>query len=509
MSRKTLTFSFILFNVLLTLIVMLVTTDFAQGDGATSYPWPSWRHDLLNTAAAPDSGYPTTNPPPLLWKIDRSDRPDIPGMPAAAGGPVAVDKGMVFTTGKGIVETVDQFTGKLIWSRAFPWEETLKEPDDVPYDWCFNDIPTLGFYNTGICYVPDIADCPSWCMECTTEEPDCSRFFVTNPLPMPEGYGQFLSGSTLDTENNCLIFGTFDGRVISLNMETGDTNWERTPFKDPGGPNENRPWYDQKFAWHLSPPAIHNGHVYIGSFLPGFYWIFRGFPFLFDNEEDPYHPTRLVKPSPSFHSVGGDPGWGSNFGTFWAGHDGWFYALDENDGSILWSWDPQGCGIANIPPVDSEGNVYVNDDFHADYCHGLFRSFKSNGEHNWTFGPTPVAQGGTQSISGDTIFFPNSDGVLWALNKNTGALRWTFHGGFLPKGESGLTSSAAIDEEHGWVLGASDTGRIFVLDKKTGRLVREAYLGVPDWNPGDDIPSEGFWFPGSGSMAIVPKQTLL
>jgi hypothetical protein len=32
---------------------------------------------------------------------------------------------------------------------------------------------------------------------------------------------------------------------------------------------------------------------------------------------------------------------------------------------------------------------------------------------------------------------------------------------------------------------------------------------VPDWNPGKDIPSEGFWFPGSGSMAIVPSQTLL
>ena len=123
MSKRFLAFPFILIT-LLTLIMMQMTTGFALGEGATSSPWPSWRHDLLNTAAAPDSGYPTTNPPPLLWKIDRSDRPDIPGMPAAAGGPVVVDKGMVFTTGKGIVEAVDQFTGKLIWSESFTTQLT-------------------------------------------------------------------------------------------------------------------------------------------------------------------------------------------------------------------------------------------------------------------------------------------------------------------------------------------------------------------------------------------------
>jgi hypothetical protein len=99
--------------------------------------------------------------------------------------------------------------------------------------------------------------------------------------------------------------------------------------------------------------------------------------------------------------------------------------------------------------------------------------------------------------------------VIWAFDKNTGALKWTFHGGFSPKGHSGLTSALAIDEDNGWVLGASDTGRIFVVDKKTGQLIREAYLGVPDWNPGDNLPSSGFWFAGTGSMAIVPSQKLL
>ncbi len=498
------------------LVTLTITATFigilgsvtALSAGETRYPWPSWRHDLLNTAAAPDSGYPTDNT--VLWKVDRSDRPDLPGTPAAAGGPVVVDKGMVFTTGRGIVEAVDQFTGEtLIWSRSFPHKNTTSEPEGIPYDWCYNDVPTLES-NTGWCYVEDPADCPSWCFECTTDKPDCSKFSLIQPLAFPEGYAQFISGPTLDTPNSKIIFGTFDGRVICLNMDTGETIWERTPFKDPGGPNENAPWFDQKFAWHLSPPSIHDGNVYIGSFLPGFYWIFRSFPYVFSTDEETYHPARVNKAGPAmFSTVGAGAHWGNHFGTFWVGHDGWFYALDEDDGSILWDWDPQGCGITNIPPVDNDGNVYINDDFHTTNCFGLFRSFKSNGEHNWTFGPTPVAQGGSQSISGDTIFFPGSDGVLWAMNKNTGAQRWTYHGGFSIKGASGLTAGIAIDETHGWVLGSSDNGHIFVVNKKTGALVREAYIGVPEWNPGDDIPSSGFWFSGSGSMVIVPSQTLL
>ena len=71
------------------------------------------------------------------------------------------------------------------------------------------------------------------------------------------------------------IVGTFDGRVLSLDMSDGTTLWERTPYKDPGGPNVGKPWYDQKYAWHLNPPSIDNGRVFVGSFLPSFYAIFR------------------------------------------------------------------------------------------------------------------------------------------------------------------------------------------------------------------------------------------
>jgi outer membrane protein assembly factor BamB len=137
---------------------------------------------------------------------------------------------------------------------------------------------------------------------------------------MGEGFAQFITGPTLDSsygDNGAVIFGTFDGRVISLDMSDGTTIWEKTPFKDPGGPSVGKPWYDKKFSWHLSPPSITDGKVYIGSFIPPFYYIFR-------------------------HNVYGTPKLGSEYYHYWVGRDGWFYALNESDGSILWTWDPDG-----------------------------------------------------------------------------------------------------------------------------------------------------------------------
>lgn len=149
-------------------------------------------------------------------------------------------------------------------------------------------------------------------------------------------------------------------------------------------------------------------------------------------------------------------------------------------------------------------------DVTTNYHWGAFAALDVNdGSEVWFKGTIPVAQGGSQSISGTTIFSPASDGVIWALDVNTGAVKWTYHGGFLPKGNTGLSSSTAVDDTNGWVLGASDTGHIFVLDKATGQLVRDAYLGYPSWNPGDPEPSSGFWFAGTSSMVIVPSQTLL
>ena len=61
----------------------------------------------------------------------------------------------------------------------------------------------------------------------------------------------------------------------------------------------------------------------------------------------------------------------------------------------------------------------------------------------------------------------------------------------------------------GWVIGIADTGRMFVLNKDTGRVVKEAFLGVPSWNVFDPHPDSGYWLPGPSGIAISPDDGLL
>ena len=103
--------------------------------------------------------------------IDREDRSFGPGLPAGSRGPSVVDRGMVITAGTGVMQANDQFTGSLIWSKYVLWQP-IAEPAGAPTDWCYNDIPTVNG-NTGD-MLWRTGDCPSWCFECTTVEPDCS-----------------------------------------------------------------------------------------------------------------------------------------------------------------------------------------------------------------------------------------------------------------------------------------------------------------------------------------------
>jgi outer membrane protein assembly factor BamB len=210
----------------------------------------------------------------------------------------------------------------------------------------------------------------------------------------------------------------------------------------------------------------------------------------------------------------GQPGYpwptiGNDATHYWAGRDGYFYALDEDDGSIVWTWNPRGCGVTNIPPV-ADGKVFIEADTATDYHYGLFGTVDADtGAELWHVGTIPLAQGGTQAVSGDTLFAPGGDGALWALDVETGQVKWTHWAGFNVKGHTALCSAPAVDESRGYVIGIADTGRMFVLNKDTGRVVKEAFLGVPSWNVGDPYPVSGYWLPGPSGVAISPADGLL
>jgi outer membrane protein assembly factor BamB len=167
--------------------------------------------------------------------------------------------------------------------------------------------------------------------------------------------------------------------------------------------------------------------------------------------------------------------------------------------------------VTNIPPV-AGGKVFFNADTVIDYHYGQMAACDINtGAKQWHVGPIPLAQGGNPAISipRNMIFWPEGDGGVWATDLTTGQVKWNYHGGFCVKGATGVASSMAIDEGRGWVLGASDTGHLFVLDMNTGKLIRETYLGVPGWQPSNGQPMSGFYFPGYSAIALVPSQGIL
>ncbi|MFC1591548.1 PQQ-binding-like beta-propeller repeat protein [Thermodesulfobacteriota bacterium] len=477
--------------------------------GATQYPWLSWRHDINNTGAAAGSGYPATQE--IAWQQVRENEAPYQ-TPARCTTPVLVGGNIVITTGHGgRVEARDQYTGELLWTKLYTWIDLPPNPEDAPQDWCQGSSPSL-YTNTGICGYTVDGTCPDWCLTCAAAPNDCSAEAISliSPLHFPSDFGVFCAGATIDLEEGSdtkgrVYFGTMDGRFFCLDLETGEEIWQKQPWKDPGGPNEGRAWYDQKFAWHLSPPSIHQDKMFFGSFLPSFYWVFKAMPFILDSQG---------KPTPGW------PSFDRDFKQYWVGRDGWAYCAEKMTGDILWGWDPGGCGVTNIPPVAGDA-VLFNADTVIDYHYGQMAACDiSTGEKAWHVGPVPMAQGGNPavSVSRSAVFWPEGDGAVWATDFSTTTpgpegptahINWTFHGGFQPYGATGVASSVALDEKRGWVIGASDTGHLFVVDMDTGLPVRRTYLGVDDWKPADGQPDSGFYFPGASAPVIVPEQGLL
>ncbi len=480
---------------------------------ATERPWLSWRHDLNNSGAAAGTDYPVTNE--IFWEKTREI--EEPGKtPARASTPLAVGGGIVIATGHGgRVEARNQSTGQLIWTKMYFWGPLPENPLDAPEDWCQGSSPGTQT-NTGVCAYKIDGICPDWCLSCSDTPNDCSGtgYFdggsLVSPLHFPTNFGTFVAAPTIDFDNGSttsgrVYFGTMDGRFFCLDLQTGDEIWQKEPWKEPGGPNEGREWYDQKFAWHLSPPSIYQDKMFFGSFLPSMYWVFKAFPFLLDNDGNPTY---------------GWPSFDRDYKQYWVGRDGWTYSADKMSGDILWGWDPGGCGVTNLPPV-AGGNVFFNADTVIDYHYGQMAAVDiETGEKTWHVGPVPMAQGGNPaiSLSRNTIFFPEGDGAVWAVDLTqttpgpdgpTGHVKWTYHGGFQPYGATGVASSIAVDEERGLVIGASDTGHVFVLDMDTGLPLRRTYLGLPNWEPADGQPDSGFYFPGASAPSIVPEQGLV
>ncbi|MCC5834747.1 MAG: PQQ-binding-like beta-propeller repeat protein [Opitutales bacterium] len=232
-----------------------------------------------------------------------------------------------------------------------------------------------------------------------------------------------------------VYFGSYPGAVFALDVDSGDPVWG-SPFEPDGMVDKS--------------PAYSNGRVFV---------------------------TTAGSDSTSLHAINAETGaelWteadlGSSSltapivvgNTVYVGSDdGYLDAFDAEDGSLLWSFEA-GAAVHSTPAF-SDGVIYVGSD------DGVFAVDALSGEAIWSedysFIRAPIAFG-QHFIDGSPrsqLYLAGMDGMLTALDAETGDFLWEYDTGAMIHG-----SPAVISNE---VYVANNDGKVYKLAVADGAM---------------------------------------
>jgi len=298
--------------------------------------------------------------------------------------------------------------------------------------------------------------------------------------------------------NNVLYVSTMDGTIFALNAENGRTDgnntWEWKPTVEQGtGIAEgnvtgaflscSRGGVGQFRAGYLyGPPVITNGNVYIGYHIGIVYaldaakgvkiWehdlksniaaglVFDGNTVYVGSTNGKVSALNAGNGSlkwdfPSENEVRGAPAIADGI-VYFGSLDHNLYALDATDGTKLWAVETEG-EIASTPLVVN-GVIYV-----GSFDSKFYAIDSGNGAIKWVFDQAGNWFWSRALYDDDIVYACSIDNRVYALNAGNGTLRWAepFDAG------SPLKSSPVIAA--GVLVVASEEGKVFGLDLKTGR----------------------------------------
>ena len=259
------------------------------------------------------------------------------------------------------------------------------------------------------------------------------------PLPWGHESGDYFTSSPV-IANGTVIFGAGDGGVYALDPATGARRWRATT----GGRIRGT-------------PAVADGLVYVGSYDGRVYafdaatgarrWVYETEGTTL-NSADWGFDRRSIQASPV---VAG--------GTVYVGaRDGFIYALDAATGDRRWRYDHKISWIITSPAA--AGGVIYAGSSDAHFCR---RS---------TARPRTLARQRRErrvefpALTDSMIYFGDGAGVLTAVDRASGAVRWSFHT------RSQVYSSPAVDGAY-VVVGSTD-GSVYALRAGNGPAVHRA-----------------------------------
>lgn len=139
-------------------------------------------------------------------------------------------------------------------------------------------------------------------------------------------------------------------------------------------------------------------------------------------------------------------------------NDDYLYALNPNDGSVLWSYARGGL----VPAVDSDGAVYA-----AGHSNGLQAVDKVlNGTLQWRYAFGPYGDVGIPTVTGETLYVGYSyNRSIYAINTVDGSLRWSYR-----VGDVNQRFTAPAVGPDGTLYVGSTAGVLYAFDSANGTL---------------------------------------
>ncbi len=154
----------------------------------------------------------------------------------------------------------------------------------------------------------------------------------------------------------------------------------------------------------------------------------------------------------------------SNGKIFFGSADGFLYALNEKDGSLLWKCKTGGA-ISGSPSV-AGSSVYISSRDHYVY------SVNANtGTLNWRFKMLPIVSIAFDQwdyfmaapvVAGNRVLAGSGDGYLYSLDTTNGKVQWKF------KTNGRIRATALVDKDI--IYQPSNDGYVYAISLNTGKL---------------------------------------
>jgi outer membrane protein assembly factor BamB len=214
---------------------------------------------------------------------------------------------------------------------------------------------------------------------------------------MDDQYDFFLSSPVVDMNDKELtvFFGSSDGNLYAVNAETGTLKWK---FKTNG-------------IIHTSP-ALYNGLLYIGSWDTYLYaidaktgkekWKFK------TKDQPVYHQLEGIQASPVVYDSM----------VYFGARDGYFYALNANTGALLWNYFADNSWVLTTAAIKDTMLYFGTSDTY------LFFAFDAKtGKEKYRMKANGYLYS-SPAIAGNTAYFGDFTGKLFALDLNSGGKSW-------------------------------------------------------------------------------------